>query len=845
VDYERRFQDVGSSRTLSSIPNAAQRAGNFSGLGTTLIDPATGLPFPGNIIPTGRISPIAQYYLQFLPTPNEQGQAQVSANVRDINNYLTARVDHNINSKNILNFTYNYFDGNSASPFAFGGASVPGFGSADLRKSQNFVARYTAVLSSNLVNTFLFNYSRNSQPGVAPVNTTTPATIGFTANFVANGTYAGPPFISLADRGITLGNSIQGPQVRLSENLQYQDSLSWVLGSHRMKFGVDFVKYKQKQDFLFVNQGILTYSAVGLQGVTNTTGDDFADFLIGNSPAAVQFGAAGHRDYRQHAWAAFAQDSWRATNNLTLSYGVRYEYNSPLTDLKNRVAYYRPGAISTLLTSGSLRTDEGQVIQLRPGGRAPNGLVYVGDPDPVLGGTVPAGGVATDKNNWAPRVGLAYTVNNGFGFLKSILGENQTVIRAGYGLFYGAIIGDTALQQLSAPGYNGTNFFQFPASGTLADPFAPDPYPTFGGNQGQVTNPFASSSLLIAAPLSQFSQPIDPNIRTPQVQQFNVTLERGFWKDYVISLSYVGNRGHKLYIREAVNPSLGTFFPSSLRPGTTPAPTTANANSRRLNADIPQALNQLTTGGDSQYDSFQTTLQKRLGNDGLTFQVSYTFSKSLTNADSQRGQLDLLDRRFGWGLSSDDHPHRFVVSGIYDIPFFRKSSGFVNRVLDGWSVGGIYTYQSGDLITVGNSVDTTGTGGAIFSFADLGSTAFQAMNGISTNRRAFNANAFRAFSCGTSFNNFAECGPTGYRRGTSGVNQFRLDNPINNIDAILSKRFKLFSESNNLELRFEAFNLLNKTQFTTVNTNIVSPNFGIFTDQRESRVIQVAARLNF
>ena len=845
VDYERRFQDVGASRTLSSIPSAAERAGNFSGLGRTLIDPKTGQPFPGNVIPTDRISPIAQYYLGFLPIPNAQGQAQVSANVRDINNYLTARVDHNINQNNILNFTYNYFDADSSSPFAFGGASVPGFGAADRRRSQNFVGRYTSVLNANLVNTFLFNYSRNSQPGVAPVNTTTPATIGFTANFVANGAYAGPPFISLNERGITLGNSIQGPQVRLSENYQYQDSLSWVLGSHRLKFGVDYVKYKQGQDFLFVNQGILTFSAAGLQGITNTTGDDFADFLIGNSPAAVQFGAAGRRDYRQHAFAGFAQDSWRATNNLTLSFGLRYEYNSPLTDLENRVAYYRPGAISTLLTSGTLRTDDGQVIGLRPGGRAPRGLVYVGDPDPVLGGTVPRGGTSLDKNNFAPRLGLAYTLNSGFGFLKPILGENQTVIRAGYGLFYGAIIGDTALQQLSAPGYNGTNFFQFPASGTLADPFAPDPYPNFGGNQGQVPNPFASSSVLISAPLSQFSQPIDPNIRTPQVQQFNVTLERGFWKDYVVSFSYVGNRGHKLYIREAINPALGTFFPKTLRPETTPAPTTGNANSRRLNADIPQALNQLTSGGDSQYDAFQTTLQKRLGNDGLTFQVSYTFSKSLTNADSQRGQLDLLDRRYGWGLSSDDHPHRFVVSGIYDIPFFKNTSGFVKRAVDGWSIGGIYTYQSGDLITVGNSVDTTGTGGAIFSFADLGTAPFQAMNGIESNRRAFNANAFRAFSCGTSFNNFAECGPTGFRRGTSGVNQFRLDNPINNVDAILAKRIKLFSESNNLELRFEVFNLLNKTQFTTVNTNIISPNFGIFTDQRESRVVQLAARFNF
>lgn len=844
VDYERRFQDVGASNTLSNLPTAAERAGNFSGR-PPITDPATGLPFPGNVIPTGRISPIAQYYLPFIPIGNGSNQAQVAANVLDINNYLTARLDHNITSNHVLNFTFNYFDADSLSPFAFGGSNVPGFGAKDLRKTHNLIGRYTYVISPNLVNSFLINYSRNFQPGVAPLNTTTPAAIGFTANFVSAPQFAGPPSINIADRGILVGNSIQGPQQRLTENTQFQDSLSWTVGSHRIKFGVDTTGYKQATDFVFINQGRLTYTSVGLVGVSNTTGDDFADFLIGNSPAAVQFGAAGRRNYRQRAFAGFAQDSWKVTRNLTLSYGVRYEYTSPITETNNRLAYYRPGSISSLLTNGTLINQVGQVIRVAPGGRAPNGLVYVGDPDNVLGGKVPRGGVKLDKNNFAPRVGFAYSLTGGSGMFRRILGEDQTVIRGGIGLFYGAVIGDTALQQLTAPGYNGTNFFQFPASGTLADPFAPDPFPLFGGNQGQVPNPFGISQFNIAAPLGQFSQPIDPNIRTPQVYQFNATLERGFAKNYVVSFSYVGNRGHKLYIRENVNPSLGTFFSSSLRPQVTPAPTTGNANLRRLNDDVRIGLNQLTTGGNSQYDGLQTTLQKRYSDDGLLFQVSYTFSKTITDADSQRGQLDLLDRRAGRGLSSDDKPHRFVASAIYELPFFKKTNGLVKRLIDGWSLGGIYTYQSGDLITVGNPTDTTGTGGAIFSFADLGTAPFQATDGVANNRRGFNANAFASFTCGTSFNNFAVCGSRGFRRGTSGINQFRLSNPVNQIDAILTKKVRLFSERNNLELRFEAFNLLNKTQFTTINLSLTSANFGVYSDTRESRSIQLAARFNF
>src|SRR5690606_31156343 len=111
----------------------------------------------------------------------------------------------------------------------------------------------------------------------APVNQTSPEEIGFTAGFVADRTFVGPPNVRLIDRGIIMGNSIQGPQRRFTENIQFQDSLSWVAGDHRMKFGVDWTKYKQDTDFLFVNQGIFSFSADGLFGVTNTTGDDFAD----------------------------------------------------------------------------------------------------------------------------------------------------------------------------------------------------------------------------------------------------------------------------------------------------------------------------------------------------------------------------------------------------------------------------------------------------------------------------------------------------------------------------------------------------------------------------------------
>ncbi len=859
-DYEGRRQLIGNTQTVTSLPTAAERAGQFT---HQIIDPATGLPFPGNLIPQNRISPIARYYLNFLPLPaSAAGTATVGANEVENFDIYTARVDHLLTNAQTLNFTFNYFDRAVDTPFAFGGANVPGFGAVDLRTTLNFVARHTYTISPNVVNSFLASYARNDQPSVAPANHDSPASIGFAPSFTVLSSFAGPPNVRLLDRGLILGNSIQGPQARVAENFQIQDALSYITGDHRFKFGFDGVRYKQDQLFLFINQGILNYESGDGQ---NGTGDDLADLLIGNGPIALQLGSNGERDFQQDAGALFAQDNWRIRDNITLSLGVRYEYNAPLTDKADRVAYYRQGQVSTLLTNG-FRGPDGVLISTGPGGRAPRGLVYVGDPDSVLGGTVPRGGVKKDWNNFAPRVGIAWSPKSSEGgFMHSILGNNDTVIRAGFGVFYGAIIGDTALQQLSAPGYQGTNAFFFPASGTLADPFAPDPYPLYGADgdvpdQGQLVNPFLSlgGPVRVTGPQTQFSRSIDPNIRTPYTYQYNLTVERAFMKNYVASIAYVGNRGKKLYALEQINPSYGTFLPASAVGRPIPTATTANPNSRRKNDDFRLGINQMGSGGNSVYDSLQAQIQRRYSN-GLLFQVAYTYSKSISDSDTLRDTLDLLNRSFGRSLSAQDIPHRFTATALYDLPFFNSGSGIGKALLGGWNVGGIYSYQSGTPFTVTNPFDITGTGGGVLSNADLGAP-YQSIDPRANDGRAFNIDAFRRVGAPNAGFVLAR----DFRRGTAGFNQYRLGNTVNNFDLILAKNTKL-GERANMELRFEAFNALNHTQFTTVDLNIGSaatctvsggvttgdcnrasnPNFGKYTGARESRVIQLGARFSF
>jgi hypothetical protein len=871
-DYERRDQVIGDTRTISNLPTPLQRLGNFSGLlpGRILTDPATGLPFPGNIIPAARFAnnPIVNYYLGFLPIADASGTAVAGANETTNNSYMTWRVDFLANEKQSFNFTFNRFDSVVDTPFAFGGSQVPGFGAMDLRRTYNAVLRHTYAFSPSFVNAFLAGYARNGQPAVFPQNRDSLSQIGFAReDFVAVPGFEGPPVIRLFDRGdLRIGNTVQGPQARITENFQLQDAVSWARGNHRWKFGADGTQYRGQQTFAFINNGGILFSR-NFGG--NTSGDDFADFLLGN-PAFIQVGNSGDLDFRQNGLALFGQDNWRVNDELTLSLGLRWEYVGGVYDKADRLVFYRPGmnVTSQRLASGQIINQaNGQVVTIPPGGRAPNGVLYVGDPDPVLG-TVPRSGVARDLNNFAPRIGLAYSPSFSEGsMLHRILGDRETVFRTGFGIYYGAIVGDVALQQLGAPGF-GTLVTQVFSDGaaTLADPFSADPFPNYCRGVGNtaaavnvaclrngalLTNPLTAPPT-VSAPLLAFPGfVVDPELRTPYTMAWHGTIERGFARDYVMTLTYVGNRGRKLYGQEQVNQALGVFFPFApddpRRPGgATPVPiNTSTPNNRRLNDDVRTGVTMQVSASNSAYDAFEAQLQKRYGNEGLLFQLAYTWSKSINQAESIRGGLDKLDRRFGRGLSNDDVPHRFVGSFIYDLPFFKNSGGdLAQTFLRGWSVGGIATFQSGTPISVVNFNDETVGSGGIVSFADLAEPFAQA-DPHQEDRRAFNVNAFR---------NFTQVG----RRGTSGRNQFRVGNDVNNFDFILSKKTRLWSESTNLELRLEAFNAFNHTQFTTLNTNLnnivldssgnpdpIRSGFGRFTGARESRVIQLGARFNF
>ncbi|HEY6327737.1 MAG TPA: hypothetical protein VI756_00250, partial [Blastocatellia bacterium] len=422
-------------------------------------------------------------------------------------------------------------------------------------------------------------------------------------------------------------------------------------------------------------------------------------------------------------------------------------------------------------------------------------------------------------------------------FLNRLFGNNATVIRGGFGIYYdGASLPDVQLQQLAAPGYNPTPLFVLPG-GTLANPFGPSPF----GLPSQ-KNPFTSNIADVSAPQSFPFQTIAPNLTTPYTYQYSLTVERSFSKNYVFSLSYVSTRGIHLYASEAANPSLGTLLPFGDRiapfpAGTTgyPAPTVANAIDRTENPEIPENFNYLVSAANSWFNALEAQVQKRFSN-GLLFQVAYTWSKSIDTTDDSRGLIDLLNANAGKALSADDIPQRLVISWVYYLPFFKHSEGALARTLGGLSVSGIATFASGTPFTVPNPVDSTGTGGALISNADLGQP-FQLLNPETNNTRAFNTSDFAAVGLTPGFSDF--------RRGTEGVNQFFEGNSTNQWDFAVSKLTRLWSESTTLELRCDIFNAFNHTQFRNLDLNVLDPSFGDYTSTAQSRVLQLAARIKF
>jgi outer membrane receptor protein involved in Fe transport len=577
-----------NSRSANGVtcPSAINALQAQAGIPATA--PAAGVAwatlFPTGVIPGACQDPVASNLLQqFVPAGSGNGLFQTVPTGTINANQFTARFDHKINDRQNFTAYYYFNDQYELDPyneFEQAGATVPGFGSYNNVRFQQWNLTHTWTVTNAIVNEAHFTYMREGELGYLKNQATgavtsactgsavaycftglsdapaiqsafgTAASLGITPGLPANLT--GVPFVNISG-GASFGNNFEGFLPQVGNSFQWSDEVTWVKGSHTIKFGLDARRARFDQYYYFDLNGEYTFDNSGPNAIVPADGDNYAEFLLGLADDYTQ-GSGQREDVRSTALYPFVQDSWKVKPNLTLNYGLRWEYNPPLTDISGHVETFRPGQNSTvypcgITTSTSYWQSYGVANPTCANtGAEPTGLVVPGDPG------VPAGMTSTYYKSFAPRLGINYSPNFKSGALAKIFGDNnKTSIRAGWGIFYNPIE-ELVLAQFGAePPFGGSSAF--------ADVFFNTPFV----NQGdfQSPNPFGGiitptkgqpTDLSLFRPILLYGE-FQPHLRSQYTTQYNLTIQRELSNSMMFQIGYVGSQGHRLLAAHDINPS--------------------------------------------------------------------------------------------------------------------------------------------------------------------------------------------------------------------------------------------------------------------------------------------------
>jgi hypothetical protein len=574
----------------SSVPlnqrlsGAAQ--GYVAGVASGGLPVAYNLIFPGNQIPIGCFDPVALSLLQYVPGVGGSGGVQVTPNETDSGDQFQIRVDHNW-SNNQKTAVYYYFDDDdTVDPFAkfqASGATTGNFPGQYSTRTQQVNVTHTSTIGSTAVNEFRFSYFREGQLMFdAPTRTNAiqaSCGTGAAAAFCFTGTSDTPltddsgnllgtspdyglhsglgpskegvPFISVGG-GFSIGNNYNGQLPQTGNTYQFSDNYSKIIGKHSMKFGAD-VRYQMFNQLLYFDvNGDLSF----LSSNSSPTGDDlgysdaYPDYLLGLGNSFFQ-GSAQHELVRSTSIYLYAQDSWKLKSNVTLNYGLRWEMNTPLTDIGQKVQTFRPGQVSTIypctLPTTSPLYVAGSVTTCDEAGVTPVGLVFPGDKG------VPEALTNTYYKGFAPRLGLNWSPGWKDGWLSKLTGgPSKTSVSMGYGIFYNPIE-QLVLEQFSAePPFGGSNFITAPL---LQTPYVSQSGSTFPNPFNGILDPPRGSSIDWEQfrPMTFFGE-FPPNLRLQYSDQYNLTIKRQLPGDILFQIGYVGSQGHRLLASYEVNP---------------------------------------------------------------------------------------------------------------------------------------------------------------------------------------------------------------------------------------------------------------------------------------------------
>ncbi|MEO7144733.1 MAG: carboxypeptidase regulatory-like domain-containing protein [Bryobacteraceae bacterium] len=786
-----RSESVG----LTTVPTAAMRQGNFGS--TAIFDPLSTVPnpsgsgsvraqFPGNVIPASRFDKLGQQLLSEYPLPNLPGLANdYTANVPELqaNHNMVVRGDVQASAKDSLfarvSVTRFSLDANNTLP-------APVQDPVDRTiNSEGVGFGYTRTFTATIVNEFRFSWTRLTldQDATVPLNQIIPGTID---PRIKSGTpiFNVTGFAAIGSQPGIVGNS---PLTKSSGVWDISDNFSKSFGKHLLKFGADLQAINPSTFSALNGRGSFGFSGVFSQDPQNRakTGSPAADLLLGDANSLTT-GTVAQAVERGRYGGWYAQDQWAVTPTFTLNLGLRYELFLPFVETQNRMANFI----------------------LDPSDPRYGHMVLAGDP------SKPRSLLTLDKNNWAPRVGFAWRVPQ----LK------DTVIRSSYGIFYAQDQGNGVTSRMTNNppfyGYGGVSIASDqlnPATGFVLSSGALAPRPAPVNPQQFVLNPASTTQLV------SWNQ----RYTTPYVQEWNFTMEKQLPWQMVWESSYVGNIGIHLWGQSDGNQPL-TNGPGS--------PTTR----RPLAQYTVASVKSFTPWDRSTYQGLSSRLEKRFAK-GLSFIASFTYGRAL---DLQNAALDACDgcesgntpqngynRDAQKGPSDNNVPLRFVLGGIWDLPFGPGrpllQQGWAGHFAGNWQISAIYQVQNGLPFTTVLSFDNANAGTPSWPNRVCGGSLA-------------NASVTRYFDTG------CFVAPPQYQFGNEGRNV--LTGPgRNNLDFALHRAFKIpIREATTLEFRAEAFNLFNHPQFAFPGATIGAPTAGIIgATAVPNRELQLALRLVF
>lgn len=916
--FHGTLTDAKVATILNNRPGCAS-AVSAAGGGPIAAGAAYSSIFKGNVIPQQCFDPTAFDLLnQFVPAANVGGfpnEFQTAVTQQNRVDQFTERVDEVFNERHRLSVYYYFTDGLLEQPFSTyqaSGANLPGFGGNTAVRNQQINMAYTWAINTTTVNEARFTYYREGESQLnAPQRSnlvqnsckSVPASqcfsdpnnpsLGITPGIPAS--LGGVPYTTLGGE-FTFGNNIQGQAPQAGNTLQWSDGLSKIAGTHSLKLGGEIRREQFNQLALFGTTGGFYFFGGGPNdpGYSNV----IPNYLLGLADQFVQ-GSPTVQYLRRNSFYLYAQDSWRLRPGLTLNYGLRWELAEPFNDRYNRIENFIPGYVTTsfpcqLSASNPLAAQLGST-NCNPGGPGqsvfPLGLAFPGDKG------VPNGLSYSYYKAFAPRIGLAW----------SPFGSQKTSVRAGFGMFYNPV------EQLVYKQFNGAP--PFGAAPFLTNILYNTPYLHQDGTTA--VNPFPLINQpppgqpvdwSIFRPTSLFGQQ-NPHRRPEEAQQYNLTIQHQFAHDIVLQIGYVGSEGHFLTINHDLNPgNAQTCLDLNLIPGQACGPFAADnqfvipahaipagvtlhlpyGSVSSVTGPNPQPITlvglrkyssplcQPTTGigcppdghpvfgsiyaadniGNSNYNSLQVSVEKRAAK-GLDFLAAYTFSKSFDYGSTFEDTINPFNFQRSYALSQFDARHRFVISYIWQLPV-PTYQGLVGKLVDGWSISGITTFQSGTPIRITSNADIELQNS--FAFLTAGQpnllTSFQTRNphqsgcalgtGPTAGPNATNpptpcvAVPNQVFDPNQFSNSTVPLGSIGNSPRT-----ICCGPGINNFDFSLSKNTGI-GERTHLQFRAEFFNLFNRAQFLNPDGNISDGNtFGQVVRARDPRLVQFALKLLF